>query len=225
MGERLSDEELRDRRRAVRELGASLRELTEAAVSTEVDTGTLREVTARIRELVPPLEAVTRDRGEPATVDDDQRPRRMYNPAVGAGNPFAPPLRVEIVDGAAVGTCTLGLMHEGPPSYVHGGVSAMLLDQILGHAHAARGMPGMTVKLSLRYRRPVPLKTPLRLVGRVLDAADGRWTNSVATIATEADPDTVLVEAEGSFVAPTAEQAKRLFGDRFIPSTAREGGS
>jgi hypothetical protein len=207
-----AESDLRDRRRAVRELGAALRELTEAAVSTEVDAAILDEVTEQVRGLVSSLAAARRERGQPATVDDGRRPRRLYNPAAGPGNPIAPPMRVEIVDGAAIGTCTLGLAYEGPPSYVHGGISAMLLDQILGHAHAAHGKPGMTVKLALRYRRPVPLKTPLRIVGRVAQV-DGRWTNSVATISTADDPDTVLVEADGTFVVPNAEQAKRLFGE------------
>ncbi|MCI2417640.1 PaaI family thioesterase [Saccharopolyspora sp. K220] len=207
-----AESDLRDRRRAVRELGAALRELTEAAVSTEVDTSILVEVAEQVRDLLPALAEVRRERGQLATVDDGQRPRRIYNPAAGPGNPIAPPMRVEIVDGVAIGTCALGLTYEGPPSYAHGGISAMLLDQILGHAHAANGKPGMTAKLALRYRRPVPLETPLRIVGRVV-RADGRWTNSVATISTADDPDTVLVEAEGAFVVPTAEQSQRLFGE------------
>ncbi|MGP4020313.1 PaaI family thioesterase [Saccharopolyspora sp. 5N708] len=207
-----AEADLRERRRAVRELGAALRELTEAAVSTEVDASSLAEVAEQVRALVPVLAAARRERGELATVDDGRRPRRMYNPAAGPGNPIAPPMRVEIVDGVAIGSCTLGLTYEGPPSYVHGGISAMLLDQILGHAHAANGQPGMTAKLALRYRRPVPLRTPLRIVGRVL-GVDRRRTNSVATISIEDDPDTVLVEAEGTFVVPTAEQSKRLFGE------------
>ncbi|MGW1679442.1 PaaI family thioesterase [Saccharopolyspora sp. NPDC002376] len=207
-----TEDDQAQRRRAVRELGAALRELNDAAVSTEVDTATLTELAEQVRALVPPLAAARRERGEPATVDGGQRSRRMYNPAAGPGNPIAPPMRVEIVDGAAIGRCTLGLAYEGPPSYGHGGISALLLDQILGHAHATRGKHGMTVKLALRYRRPVPLQTPLRIVGR-LENVDGRWTESIATISTEDDPDTVLVEAEGVFVVPSAEQSKRLFGE------------
>jgi acyl-coenzyme A thioesterase PaaI-like protein len=47
--------------------------------------------------------------------------------------------------------------------YGHGGVSAMLIDQLLGHAAAAAGHPGVTTDLSVRYRRPVPLDVPLRV--------------------------------------------------------------
>lgn len=207
----MTEDERQERSRAVRELGAALRDLTDAAVSSEVDAGTLLETAEQVRALVPALSATRRRRGQPASVDVGRRPNRLYNPAAGPGNPIAPPMLVDIVDGVAIGTCTLGLAYEGPPSYVHGGISAMLLDQILGHAHAANGRPGMTVKLGMRYRRPVPLATPLRIVGRVLELG-GRWTESLATISTADDPDTVLVEAEGSFVVPNAEQAERLFG-------------
>ncbi|GAA4883218.1 PaaI family thioesterase [Saccharopolyspora cebuensis] len=202
------------RREAAAELGEVLRRLTDAAVSTEVPTAALHDVTARLREVLPELTAVRRKPGEAAAVDRDGPPQRVYNLVVGQGNPMSPPMTVELVDGAAIGTVELGLAYEGPPSYVHGGVSATLLDQILGHAHAAWfGRPAMTAKLAMRYRAPVPLATPLRIVGRVLDGDPGqRWTSSVGTIATAAEPDVVLVEAEGNFVLPTAEQARRLFG-------------
>jgi Thioesterase superfamily len=203
----------RQRRRAVRELGAALRELNEAAVSSEVDTETLWEMAGHARELVPALDAHRRGRNELPSVDDFGGRRRMYNPAVGPGNPMAPPMRVEIVDGAAVGTCTLGLIYEGPPSYVHGGVSALLLDQILGHAQAERGHLGMTVELSIRYRKPVPLQTPLRIIGQLVGSDHPRRTLARATIATAEAPDTVLVEGEGTFVSPRPDQMRRLFGE------------
>lgn len=207
-----AEADVRERREAVRELGDALRELTDAAVSTEVDAETLREVTEQVRGLVRPLSAANRVRGQMATVDEGARRLRIYNPAIGPGNPVAPPMRVEHGDGKAIGTCTLGLAYEGPPSYVHGGVSALLIDQILGHAHAAAGAPaGMTVKLALRYRRPVPLSEPLRVVGSI-DEHDGRWTQSRASIATAANPEKILVEADGDFVVPSEEQAARLFG-------------
>ncbi|MDX3309741.1 hypothetical protein P1S61_11670 [Streptomyces sp. ME08-AFT2] len=56
----------------------------------------------------------------------------MYGPVTGAGSPLAPPMRVTPADGGFVGRCDLGIAHEGPPGYVHGGVSAMLLDELMG---------------------------------------------------------------------------------------------
>src|SRR5574339_140484 len=78
--------------------------------------------------------------------------------AVGHRNPFAPPLKVEKTeDGTAFAAFHLGAAYEGPPDLVHGGVSALILDQMLGEAAAAGGAPGMTGRLNLTYRRPTPL--------------------------------------------------------------------
>jgi hypothetical protein len=111
----------------------------------------------------------------------------------------------------AIGTCTLGLAFEGPPMFAHGGVSAMLLDQMLGYAVSASGHAGMTVRLDTSYRAPVPLLTPLRLTAEVT-GVDGRRVIAAGTIATAAEPDTVLVAATGTFVTLRAEQAQQLFG-------------
>jgi len=87
----------------------------------------------------------------------------------------------------------------------------MLLDQLLGYAASAAGHPGMTVRLETRYRAPVPLQTPLRLTAAVSEV-DGRRVTARGVIATAAEPDTVLVEAIGGFVALRPEQAARMFG-------------
>ena len=48
------------------------------------------------------------------------------------------------------------------PGLVHGGVSALILDQLLGEAAGAGGKPGMTGTLTLRYRRAHPARRPAR---------------------------------------------------------------
>src|SRR5208282_368492 len=94
-----------------------------------------REVASALRERI-------RGIAEPASVDDLMGGVRMFNPVIGAGNPIAPPMRIKIGEDGAEGWCTLGHAYEGPPMYGHGGVSAMLLDQLLGHAAAVSGRPG-----------------------------------------------------------------------------------
>ncbi|MQA13235.1 MAG: PaaI family thioesterase [Pseudonocardiaceae bacterium] len=202
----------RVRRRAVVELAESLRELLDAAVSTTAPAPVLRAVAARVRDVVAQLSADRRGRFEAPDVDEAGRGARFYNPVAGPGNPMAPPLRTRTDGDVVIGTCTLGLGYEGPRSWAHGGVSAMLLDHVLGHANfASTGRAGLTVSLSLRYRSPVPLQTPLRLTGRVVADEDGKVTTAGA-IATEAEPETALVEAEGVFVSPRPDQARRLYG-------------
>jgi len=207
----VADEALRDRRAAITGLGDALRDLVQAAAATEVPADVLRAVTAQVRAAAAPLRQRSRTRGQPPGADDLLAGFRMYNPVTGSGSPLAPPLRIEIADGMVAGTCTLGLAYEGPPACVHGGVSAMLLDQLLGYAASAAGRPGMTVALDMRYRAPVPLQTELRVTAAVGEVT-GRRVTVLGAITTAADPGTVLVEATGTFVVLRAEQAARLFG-------------
>ena len=203
---------LDDRRAAVDELGRALHALVQTAVATEVETPELRRVAALAREAAASLGRVTRSRHDFSRVDDIVHGIRMYNPVIGVGSPLAPPLKVTMIDGRAEATCTLGLAYEGPPSYVHGGVSAMLLDQILGHAIASQGRPGMTRELVCRYRRPVPLQTPLWLTAEVQQVADdGRTVIGTGAITTAEDSSTVLVEATGTFVRLRRQHVERLF--------------
>jgi hypothetical protein len=198
------------RREAITDLGDALRTLIEHATKTEAPAADLLRAAAEIRSVAERLGSQDRGAAVPAA-DDLLRGVRMYNPVTGHGSALAPPLHIEVVAGMAIGRCTLGLAFEGPPTWAHGGVSAMLLDQILGHAAGASGNPGMTVRLDTTYRSPVPLRTPLRLTA-VVDEVAGRRVTATGTIATEADPDTILVSATGTFVGLRADQAERLFG-------------
>ena len=211
--------ELLARRAAVAELGAELRALADLVTRTEADAGVLRDSARRLRDVAPALRERIRDSAEPASVDDLMGGVRMFNPVIGAGNPIAPPMRIEIGADGAEGWCTLGQAYEGPPMYGHGGVSAMLIDQLLGHAAAASGHPGVTTDLSVRYRRPVPLDVPLRIWGRVT-GTEGRHVSAVGGITTAAEPDVALVEAEARFARLRPDQARRLFSGLASPDAA-----
>jgi len=212
-----STAELLERREAVADLGEALRDLTSSAIGSEVAVDVVRRVTEDVRSLAGTLAERRRRLDEPSSVDDLHRGQRLFNPVVGPGNPVAPPMHVEIVDGAAIGSCTLDWRYEGPFTYAHGGVSAMLLDQIMGYACAAAGHPGVTGRLEVRYRSTVPLGEPLRIEGRLIDILGVRAAIR-GSISLQTDPDTELVEAEGRFVALRPEQAIRLFGGTAAPS-------
>jgi acyl-coenzyme A thioesterase PaaI-like protein len=203
--------ELAERRAAVADLGAAVRELMARTVGAEVPVDVLRSIAQDARALADELATVQRPLDRPSSVDDLRRGQRFFNPVVGPGNPLAPPMRVELVEGAAIGTVTLGLPYEGPFTFVHGGVSALLLDQIMGYATASAGHPGVTGRLQVRYRGAVPLGVPLRLRAAVIDVLGAR-VKVHATLAVAAEPDVALVEAEGRFMLLRQEQAVRLFG-------------
>lgn len=212
-------EELAERRAAVAELGAELRTLADLLTRTEVGADVLRASARQLRELAPALHERVRGIAQPSSVDDLMGGVRMFNPVIGAGNVIAPPLRIEIGPDGAEGWCTLGQIYEGPPMYGHGGVSAMLIDQLLGHAAAASGNPGVTTDLSVRYRRPVPLDVPLRVWGRVTKV-EGRRVFAEGGITAAAEPDVPLVLAEARFARLRLDQAGRLFSRLASPDAA-----
>lgn len=209
---------LDDRRQAIAELGEVLRTVVEQATATEAPADQLRRCASLLAAATAPLASHGRGRSAMPSADDLLAGVRMYNPVTGAGSALAPPLRIELVDGEAVGTCTLGPVYEGPPTYVHGGVSALLLDQILGYAASATGRPGLTAALDIRYQAPVPLHTPLRLAARVTETG-GRSITATGSIATADNPHTTLVRATATFVALRPAQLAELFGQALQTDT------
>lgn len=190
-----------DEAAALTGLAERVRELAAAAVLTGVGAGEAGAVADELAALTARLTAERRDAPPFAMTGGDHRmDRQVANPVTGRLNPFAPPVDLEVTsDGIVRGEFTLGPVHEGPPSYVHGGVSAMVLDQVLGMAAAATGTPGMTATLETRYRRPTPLGVPL-LVEAKASRVEGRKVFASGTIA--APDGRVTVEATAMFVMP-----------------------
>ncbi|MFD9283908.1 PaaI family thioesterase [Streptomyces mirabilis] len=203
-------EELDHQRAAIAALGHELRVLVDATVRTATPTEVLHRVTDGVRRLTGQLTGRRRVRAEIPAVDQFPGGVRMYSPVTGAGSPLAPPMQVTPDSDGVVGRCTLGIAHEGPPGYGHGGMSAMLLDELMGWACAAAGMPGMTVSLQVRYHRPVPLETPLRVYAQVT-GTEGRKIFVDGSISTEEDPSVVVVTADGVFVSPDPDRTRALF--------------
>ena len=216
----MSPDERAARREVVGELGAVLRDLADAAVRTEVPDGELAAVAAAARELTARLRATGRGLHEVAAVDDMHTGERWYSPVYGPGNPVAPPLVAsDTPDGRATGRVTVGKPHEGPPGLVHGGVVATLLDHVLARAVRAAGRGGLTATLTVRYRRPVPLGVPLLLIAEAGETS-GRRTTATARLTAEHDPDTVLAEADGLFVALRPARSAEVFASMDRPAGA-----
>lgn len=136
--------------------------------------------------------------------------RAWGNAVVGARNPIAPPLTIAHHEDRVSAEFELSAAYEGPPSLVHGGVSALILDQLLGEAAAAAGKPGMTGTLTVRYRRATPLGA-LRGEAHV-DRIAGIKTFVVGHIA---DAEGVCVEAEGVFILPRWARGEQTGPMRF----------
>ena len=145
------------------------------------------------------LEERERDQTPRMRHADTGRPVVWANPVVGIRNAMAPPLLIEQdADGRRCSEFTLGAPYEGPPGWVHGGVCALVLDQILGEV-ASDGLtkPVFTGTITLKYLRGTPLGA-LRADAWV-DRVDGFKTYARGELR---DAEGVTVEAEGVFIMP-----------------------
>jgi acyl-coenzyme A thioesterase PaaI-like protein len=196
---------------AVTELGTAVRQLVDASVRTTVGPAELRAAAETVRTATAGLAVARRSAAQLPALDDPITFRRVYSPVTGVGSALAPPLHTRQHGDEVVAEATLGLAYEGPPSYLHGGMSALFMDQLLGAAAIAAGLWGMTASLELDYRGPVPLETPVVMRARVAENA-GRRSVVTGEIALAAAPDDVLVHARGVFVTPRPEKAAVYFG-------------
>jgi len=119
-----------------------------------------------------------------------------YSPVVGPLNPIAPPLTFSFSGERLRGTGALPAAFVGPPGTVHGGVVAMVLDELLGAVNACLGLGAFTGTLTIRYERPTPISTDLEMESWV-DRTEGRKVFTVGTISAAGE---VTARAEGVFI-------------------------
>jgi len=207
----IEDAELESRREAVAELGAAMRSLSEAVVRAEADIPELRAAAAAARSLADRLWLTARGLRQVPSVDDLAGGTRFFSLGTGIGHPVSPPLRLaEEPDGTLVGQATLGARLEGPPGMLHGGMIALLFDEMLGWAAARAHAHGMTAQLEVTYRRAVPLDAEIVIVARTT-STEGRKVWTEATLARADDPGTLLATARALFVRPREELSREYF--------------
>lgn len=118
---------------------------------------------------------------------------------------------------------TVPAHYQGYPGIVHGGIIATMLDEVMSRTIFRGESPRyvVTAKLSVRYRKPVPVETPLRLTGRVVEDK-GRLISVAGTIHGPggillAEAEAQLVEVEASFFEGMTSQAElgwRVYPDQ-----------
>lgn len=196
--ERLTPAQIEREREVAGGLAQSTRELVDAVIRSTVADEEMLAVQAEIEALTARLRASEIDGPYGVTINKAGEARNWGNSVVGVRNPIAPPVQIErIAQGKVRADFVLGAAYEGPPELVHGGVSALILDQMCGAAAAAAGTPGMTASLSMTYKRGTPLGA-LQAEAAVVRTEDHK-TYVEAHIADTEGP-TVLAEA--LFVLP-----------------------
>jgi len=77
----------------------------------------------------------------------------------------------ELEDGQFMAVFKPAEEHQGYPGRLHGGVAATILDETIGRAIMVAGADniwGVTIDLSLKYRKPVPLDEEVRVLAKVV---------------------------------------------------------
>ena len=135
-----------------------------------------------------------------------------HSPLIGLANPLAPPIELRSgEDGKSVhGRVNFGPAYEGPPGCVHGGYIAAAFDEVLGFANSLSGAPGMTGTLTVRYRKPTPLRTELRFEGRY-ERTEGR---KIFTSGQLYAGEVLCAEADGLFISVGFERFRALHDAR-----------
>ena len=103
----------------------------------------------------------------------------------------------------------------------HGGIVATILDEVMGWALASAEAWGFTAKMSIEYKRPVPVGAHIRGEGRLVERRRRLLTLTGRLV--NADTGEVLATAEALYVAaPEAQRAelKARYGFRLVPEDA-----
>jgi hypothetical protein len=160
---------------------ARLRRVTSLLLAAEGDEPAVDRLIAALDEAEAALAGrVPADRGPrvgPAAAGGG-RVYLDHGRDVGAYNPSFPEYDLTVDGPTATGRVSFPIAYEGPAGFVHGGFLALFADCIAQHHNCAVGTAGKTVGLTIRYRRPVPLRTDLA-VAATRRTEDGRIHSTV----------------------------------------------
>lgn len=201
-----------------RRLAAAMREVIDRIVTTEAPEEELRMAADRLEQYAQRLATQPRRYvtwGNPETsMAGSVGGFFDLSPFIGLANPLAPPMTLW-VDGEVVrGKVTYGWAYQGPPGHLHGGCIAALFDEVLGLTQSLSGRPGMTGTLTVRYRKPVPLQTELRIEA-TLQRVEGR---KIFTEARLYAGETLVAEAEGLFISVDLAYMDKILPKSTVPS-------
>lgn len=113
---------------------------------------------------------------------------------------------------------TLPDRFQGWDGIAHGGIICTLLDEVMAWALVEHDLWGVTARMQVDFRKPVPIGVPIRGEGRVT----GVRRRIVEAEAALYDADgTVLAQATGTFMA-APEDKKRELKERYAFATTSD---
>jgi uncharacterized protein (TIGR00369 family) len=123
----------------------------------------------------------------------------------GPDNPDSMGLQFTFDEAGARVLCQVQLdkRFTGPPGHCHGGIIAVLLDEIMAKLNKLHKVTAVTSEITVKYFRPVQLHKPLRLEAREV-SVEGRRRLRTAEIYSEKDE--VMARGTGTFVTVDPEK-------------------
>ncbi len=111
----------------------------------------------------------------------------------------------ELENGELMGMFTPLETHQSYPGRLHGGISSAILDETIGRAVGVEDPDawGVTVELTLRFRKPVPLDEEIRAVARITKDSRRIFEGSGEILLADG---TVAVEATGKYMKMPIDQ-------------------
>lgn len=191
-----------------------IRRINSLVVGRPASDEALDTLAARLADVGSEFERSTGPGRRPRPQPDPSGPAQDFfttSPAIGFANPVAPPVIIEKSDQGIEGRAWFDNQYEGPPGCVHGGILSLVFDDILGAVNIAANSPGMTGTLTVRYLRPTPIRSNLRIEAR-LKSREGR---KIITWGGIYKGDELTAEAEGVFI--------QLGPERFLRNIAKYG--
>lgn len=123
---------------------------------------------------------------------------------------------LELDSGELLGVFEPRAEHQGYPGRLHGGIATTLLDETIGRA-VSIGDPnawGVTVELTVRFRKPVPLDGQVRALARITRDSSRLFEGAGEILL---DDGSVAVEATGKYLKMPIEQiAEGDFGTQWF---------
>ncbi len=108
---------------------------------------------------------------------------------------------------------------QGWDGIAHGGILATILDEVMAWSLVERDNWGLTARLNVQFKRPVPVGARIRAEGWVTDTRR-RLIETAATIA-DAATGNVLATADGTYMAAPDDRKRELkarYGYRRVPA-------
>ena len=103
---------------------------------------------------------------------------------------------------------TLDRRFEGWDGIAHGGITSTILDEVMAWSVIGRGTWGVTARMTVDFRRPVPVGRAIRAQGEVGEA--GRRLFRTTGQIVDAETGETLATAAGTYVAAPPERLAEL---------------